>query len=584
MVPTASGSNEVTGSFTIEQPGKITLKVEDVERQPSTESFSASVSVLSDQRPFVRMMEPKPNSFATPDTTIPVELLAEDDYGVSRVQLFRSLNESRARAQDLPAPKPAPTRFPAGSPLKLADYGLSPGDVVKLYGRVEDNDPNGPKGSESPVVVVQIISREQMQEMMLARQGMEMLQSKYAQAARLMEALDAKMAEIIKELEELEKLDPTSDLAQEKKDKIAKLSEEFKEAANQVAKAAEDDLPFDLDKALKEQLGKVKELLEQGADGTEALAGQRRIKPGTAKQAMQELRDRLGAQRKEFKEKATDPLDHLAKVFPLMEDQARFVELYQRQRDLEERMKSLRGQDGQDNPLTKARMRDLEDEQRQLRDDLKGLLDDIESHIQELPDDPKVDDLRKTATAFAKALRASPAAEQMAGAEQALAEFAGTRAHGGAKDAADTLEKFLSQCKGMGEETQACLKFQPGLSEGLGNTVQQLLEAMGLGEKTGFGGQGAGGGYSARRSTLRNVGLYGGMPAHASEARSGAGPDRGLPGAGRDGQPGEGEPGAYDAKGRLNASGQSDAAVPERYRKRVGEYFQRVADELGEEE
>jgi len=35
-----------------------------------------------------------------------------------------------------------------------------------------------------------------------------------------------------------------------------------------------------------------------------------------------------------------------------------------------------------------------------------------------------------------------------------------------------------------------------------------------------------------------------------------------------------------EAPGRLRASGGSDAAVPLRYRRQVGRYFQRVADEL----
>jgi len=33
---------------------------------------------------------------------------------------------------------------------------------------------------------------------------------------------------------------------------------------------------------------------------------------------------------------------------------------------------------------------------------------------------------------------------------------------------------------------------------------------------------------------------------------------------------------------RLRASGQTDAAVPPRFQQRVGEYFRRVADELGD--
>ena len=71
----------------------------------------------------------------------------------------------------VPVPKTEPTQFPVSVQLPLSEYGLSPGDVVKLFARVADNDPAGPKGSESPVVTVKIISEEQMQQMLLAREA-----------------------------------------------------------------------------------------------------------------------------------------------------------------------------------------------------------------------------------------------------------------------------------------------------------------------------------------------------------------------------------------------------------------------------
>ena len=136
----------------------------------------------------------------------------------------------------------------------------------------------------------------------------------------------------------------------------------------------------------------------------------------------------------------------------------------------------------------------------------------------------------------------------------------------------------------MGEEASACLGFQPKLAKGMGNTVDQLLGAQGLGMKPGMG-MGGGGGYSARRSTLANVGLYGNLPrmSRAASARTGQGKaDRG--GATRsDGDPsGLDNPTGYLSSGRLKAAGESGAHVPAQYRTKVGQYFQRVADELGE--
>jgi hypothetical protein len=579
LTPASPRAAEASGSFVIGSPGKIRVKVTDVAGQASNDTFAASVTVLPDERPFVRMTEPRPDSFATPDVMLPVALTGEDDYGVTRVQLYRSLNDSRSRPQDIPAPAPPPTRLPAAVGLPLAEYGLKAGDVIKLFARAEDNDPAGPKGSESPVVVVRIISQEQMRRMQLTRDALDVLVSKYEQAARRMEAMDA---EIQKLIDQAAKLDPESTLGAEKMKQIREMAEKLQEAADAVKKSAKDDLPFDLDKSLTKQLDDAAKQLDNGASDFEALARQKNLSAEQAKGAMEELRKRLGAQRRQFQKEATEPLEHLEKVFPLKEDEARFVDLYQRQRDLEQRMNSLAAeqQKGGDDPRLKARMRDLEDEQRRLREELKSLVDDVENHASGLPEDKRLDDLRKTARAFADALRRSGATEKMADAEQSLSEFAGKNAHADAKAAADILEQFLSKCQSMGGQASECLKFQPGLEAGLGNTVEQLLEAAG---RANGNGTGAGGGYSTRRSTASNVGLYGGRPTRSQAAKGGGGKaDRGGSADGRGAAGNPGDPAAFEGSEKLRASGRSDAAVPAKYRKRVGEYFQRVADEIGQ--
>ena len=113
LAPTAPNAAEAAGAFVITGPGKMELKVADAQGQASRDTFTAPVSVLSDDRPFVRILEPKANSYATPDVTLNISLVAEDDYGVSRLQVFRGLNESRVRPTDVPVPPSQPTRLPA---------------------------------------------------------------------------------------------------------------------------------------------------------------------------------------------------------------------------------------------------------------------------------------------------------------------------------------------------------------------------------------------------------------------------------------------------------------------------------------
>ena len=127
--------------------------------------------MLADERPFVRITEPPKMSLATPTAVLPVTLSAEDDCGISRLQLFRSLNDSRPLPFDLPLPPRPPRRLDESVRLPLDRYGLEPGDVIKLFGRVEDNDPAGAKGAESSVVTVRIVSQEEFEQMLQTRQG-----------------------------------------------------------------------------------------------------------------------------------------------------------------------------------------------------------------------------------------------------------------------------------------------------------------------------------------------------------------------------------------------------------------------------
>ena len=347
-------------------------------------------------------------------------------------------------------------------------------------------------------------------------------------------------------------------------------------------RAAGEDLPLDIDRKLRQSLYDLAADVRKAGERFYHEAGQLGLTAAQANKAADALRNELGLEREQFEKEATEPLEHLAKIFPLKEDEARFADLAQRQRDLADRMQALQGTAG-DDPKLKARLRDLEQEQRQLRDDLRDLLQDVDNHVQALPADPKLDELRKQAEEFAKAVRASEAAQQMNASETALSEFKGGDAAKQAKDAADTLESFLSKCKGMGDQAGECLGFQPKLAEGLGDTVEQLLEMQGLGsgQKPGKGMNGSGGGYSARRNTLKNVGLYGSLPrmSKPSQAKGGRG-DQG--GADRSGgtSPDADDPSATESTDRTKAAGASDTAVPPRYKRKVGEYFQRVADEL----
>ncbi len=589
LVPSGTGAREVHGTFDIQADARMEVRVRDSAGQQSQDALAGSVVLLHDERPFIRITEPRELSFATPDVMLPVVLAAEDDCGIARVQLFRSLNGSRALPLDLPLGSDFPTRWNDQTYLPLAEYGVRPGDEISLFARVEDNDPAGAKGSESTVVRLRIIPREVYDRLVRAQQGIEALAARYREAERRLEALTG---EIERLHDKLAKLPEGSSLAQAKQAELKELARRFRDETAAIAESARHPLPVAIDQNLSSELEKLAKALAELTQEAEKLASQTGLSNQAAAARLAELRDRLTGGRKQLEQNALAPLDQLAVVYPLMEDQARFVQLYLHQRDLAERLSPFKGHDREDEPARKARMRDLEAEQKQIRSQLARLLDDIEEHARVLPDRPEFAKLRETAQAFATGVRSSGASEAMTDAEEALAGFAGTRSFESAKNAADILEKFLSQCSGNGDLNQAgqgCLAFQPGLAGNLGNSIEQMLAEAGLPSlaqvgKPGFGtGAGAGNGYSARQNNMNNVGLYGSRPTLVSSARQGAGHTSaaGGPGRSQGAVAAPRSPELTNARSATASAGRSQADIPAAYRRRVADYFERIADELG---
>ena len=112
--------------------------------------------------------------------------------------------------------------------------------------------------------------------------------------------------------------------------------------------------------------------------------------------------------------------------------------------------------------------------------------------------------------------------------------------------------------------------------------MSQLLAEMGLNHGNGNAfGNGTGNGYSVPRSMMQNVGLYGQIRG-GLEAESGGGTGDG-PMAGAGGGSAENpnrDPTLSTSSATTKAGGSGDPSIPLPYRKRVGQYFQRLSEEF----
>lgn len=590
LLPSTAEEAEVFGGFEITGNGKFELRLFDVSEQESRDSFAGGITLLRDERPTIRITQPSARSLATSSVVLPVSMFAEDDYGIAKVQLFRSLNDSRFLPVDVlvntEQAAAGQSHFNGQVELPLPLYGLNPGDTIKLFARVEDNEPAqpdgfGPKGAESSVVYVEIISQEQFEQLARAQNGMELMRARYQEALRRLEAANEELKEL---KEKLKQTDPSGPASQETRQELKKLAERMRKETDAIRKLAEHPLPYELDKQLTGELDKAANLTQETAEELEKmLDGDAPPSNEKIQEKLDELGEKLSSGKKSFDESTMPPLEILAAVLPLKRDENRFVMLVKQQKDLVERLDSLKQLDITNDPGIKARMRELEDEQRQIHADLDTLLKDIEEHANALSEREELENLREEALKFAEAVRAGGAEPAMSEAQAALAEYSGSRGHAKAKEAAEILEQFLSQCcNGMGQCASNALGFRPSLGDCMGSTLEQLMRDMNFNLGSfGMGGMGgAGDGFGAQRGGP-NVGVYGMLPGQAAFADSQGGGQGGASMYGTDGSgpgaefdPGEG----YEITAEGTVSGTGEGTVPLRYRQAVGRYLQRILE------
>lgn len=571
-LPLLSGeSSAVVCDFAIESAGKLSICLIGAKGERSTARVASSVQLLKDTAPVVRILSPRLRSFATADIVMPVEIDADDDYGLAGVSLFRALNGSRHLPDELAAASPAQRQLRTTVLLPLKDYGLAPGDVVTLFARAVDSDPTGPKGAESQIVTLTIISAEEFDRLLREEKTAADLEAKYAQARRMVEDLNGRAEELAARLEKK----PSDPLDEETRREMQALSDALEKAAARLKLLADRDPIFSLDTTLAEPL---RELAAAATKASAELAGgAKAASQSDARQALARARKELGAGAAAYEKEVAQPLERFMRAYALLEMEEQFIVLCEAQEELAQRMAALKDANESASPSARARMRDLRDEQLHLRGELDATLDEIRTRAEALAYYTDLHKLRFSAQSFADKVSQSRAGPAMNECATALQGFRGSESAQRAREAADVLASFIAKCRQDSDESgNACeSSFSPRRSSAARQTVSQLLGAKGLG-----GGQGAGGGYSMRGSSLRNVGLYGGRQTSPRGGMS-DGRDRATPGSGQRARQGRSATGEIAGPDVTPNAGQMPSAqgLPPAHRAGVNAYFKRVADE-----
>ena len=137
--PTPTGST-LTGSITVREAGvyRILLDHPALPGQRVVASPDYLIDPLGDQPPTLRLSQPGRDIQVTALEEVLTEVRAQDDYGVSRLELIYSVNGGAEQTATLYRGRPGRKDLVGSHTLFLEEHELAPGDLVSYYARATD--------------------------------------------------------------------------------------------------------------------------------------------------------------------------------------------------------------------------------------------------------------------------------------------------------------------------------------------------------------------------------------------------------------------------------------------------------------
>lgn len=151
------GGLDFSGSLEIRRSGTYVVQLAEAGGRFRTASREYAIEALEDAPPRVSITRPLRDVRATSVEEVFAEVAAEDDIGLTGVQLHYSVNGGPEQVVGLYSGKPPGRAAVSGHTFFLEDFGLQPGDLVSYYARAADNNNlTGPGTSSSDIYFIQV--------------------------------------------------------------------------------------------------------------------------------------------------------------------------------------------------------------------------------------------------------------------------------------------------------------------------------------------------------------------------------------------------------------------------------------------
>ncbi len=456
---TAHGERAITLRWKVKSPALVRIDLTDITGAASAQPVELEQKLLPDNPPEVALNSPRNLVFATPESEVPVDLEAQDDFGIARVDLVRKLAGFRDRSRTL-AEDAVETTFMSGEKMSMAALGVSPGQTLEFYGQAHDHNPTLMGIGSSPVGRVQIISHDEYASMVRARTTMQEFQEHFAALSQAVEAVrDA--------LDKAAKGEPGA---------AAKAQAEMQKAEKLAEAMSKNFVAFEAEKPIAEEAKKIADLMKQsqqqladaGAAGAQAAAKKLLDQMGGAAQAADKL-----------KEEGED----LAQLGRVMEMASEFRAMHEQQKKLTKGLEELSNEIMAGNMRNAAKLDGLAGQQQEVLERWKAWDKELREAAAALPD--KFEKFKQEATEFAdKAEEAGiQRAMELAVAQAKKVQTSNTFVN--SQFALAGMDSLFSGDNANNSMAKACNSKEPHfnvgpkeLSESMSQTLSQMLAGM----------------------------------------------------------------------------------------------------------
>lgn len=597
LSPLADDPRVVTGTFTVDGNADLSIELEGADGTLSAAAFETSIEAITDGKPRVSIAEPPARLIVPENWVVAVEVRASDDIGVDRVYLTRGVNGWAPTKTELPLTfeGSGQTRARADTTFDLPALGAKAGDVITYRATAYDRHPDGTGVGESEAHAIQVITEEEYLEYERTRYRIDDMHEEFAEFERRLDDLEAQRAAILERLEAIEqKLADGEALSADEQAELEALREQLDQYMDNTMSLFEDlrhrteaptlyefenqykDLLDRMATELQPQVGAASKLASRAEQVKEQDTPDARQRLAEAAEDFRQTQDPFTEPFEEERQEAEQNLEALQQADDLMAAGERLRAVIGEQQELAQRLSEFRDKPNL-TPEQQRQAQQLAQEQSELEQELaeatQQLRDAAEAGAENLPR------MAGGAREMAERIDQMQIMQDMAQASGHAEQGADRAAHESAQQAADKLDKLLSDANGLPNEGSQDLDGCFNLPrEQMREAMQQMAQSRGIPGRGQQGGDGSGFSGSQARMAVQGPAMRGNQRGGAEGQRSGGHGD----GQGRDHgvetlDPSE----SLDPQQAATRAGGGAAmpGVPLEYRDEAQAYFRRLAED-----